>query len=417
MPSKFLKYLLIGFLAIILLGGSFAGGVLVGWVIPNGNALLTAGGQNLQPQQSSTPSSPANPADSEQLFKPFWEAWKIIKDQYVDQPVDEVKMMRGAIDGMIASLGDEHSSYMDPDSFKTASEHLEGKEYEGIGAWVDITGEYLKIISPMPGSPAEKAGLKTGDIILKVDQQDMTGIAGDLVLKKVLGPAGSKVTLTILRKGKDEPFDVIIQRAKILTPQTESKMLDNNVAYIRLYTYGDLTVTELRKGLKDLLAKKPVGLVLDLRGNGGGYLDTAVAVLSEFIKPGTPIMYEEYGDGERVTLKTKGGGSALDIPLVVLVDEGSASASEITAGAIQDLGRGKLVGVKTYGKGSVQNWIALKNNEGAVRVTVARWLTPNNRQIHKLGLEPDIEVKITEADVQAGKDPQLDKAVQLLTHK
>jgi len=361
--------------------------------------------------------TPAAAADTNQLFKPFWEAWEIVHEQYVDQPVDDLELMRGAIDGLLGSLGDEHTSYMDPDSFKTANEHLEGKEYEGIGAWVDITGEYLKIISPMPGSPAEKAGLKTGDVILKVDQEDMTGIAGDLVLKKVLGPAGSKVTLTIQRKGVEELIDFTIQRAKIITPQTESKLLDNNVAYIRLYTYGDLTAGELRKGLKELLAKKPVGLVLDLRGNGGGYLDTAVAVLSEFFKSGTVVMYEQYGDGEKVTLKTKGGETATEIPLVVLVDEGSASASEITAGAIQDLGRGKLVGAKTYGKGSVQNWIALKNNAGAVRVTVARWLTPNNRQINKVGLTPDVVVEYTDADVQAGRDPQLEKAVELLTAK
>lgn len=413
MPSKTVKYLLIGFLAIILLGGAFASGLLLGWFMPVNRIVSGEDGQN-SPILTSETAVPGN-SNTDQLFKPFWEAWGIIHDQYVDQPVDDLQLMRGAIDGMLSALGDEHTSYMDPDSFKTANEHLEGKEYEGIGAWVDITGDYLKIISPMPGSPAEKAGLKTGDVILKVDQEDMTGVAGDLVLKKVLGPAGSKVTLTIMRKGTDEPFDVTIQRAKILTPQTESKMLDNNVAYIRLYTYGDLTASELRKGLKELLAKKPVGLVLDLRGNGGGYLDTAVAVLSEFFKSGTAVMYEQYGDGEKVTLKTKGGETATQIPLVVLVDEGSASASEITAGAIQDLGRGKLVGMKTYGKGSVQNWIALKDNAGAVRVTVARWLTPNLRQIHGEGLIPDVVVEYTEADMTAGRDPQLDKAVELLT--
>lgn len=412
MQSKLLKYLMIGFLAVVLLGGAFSGGVVVGWLLPGQSQL----GSSLFPSYVSSDEvqSAAPSGEREELFKPFWEAWDIVHQQYVDQPVDDLQLMRGAIEGMLTSLGDEHTSYMDPDSFRTANEHLEGKEYEGIGAWVDITGEYLKIISPMPGSPAEKAGLRTGDIILKVDQEDMTGIAGDLVLKKVLGPAGSSVTLTIRRDSVEAPFDVTIQRARITTPQTESKMLDQNVAYIRLFTYGDLTASELRSGLRELLAKKPVGLVLDLRGNGGGYLDTAVAVLSEFFKPGTIVMYEEYGNGDRITLKTKGGATATDIPLVVLVDEGSASSSEITAGAIQDLGRGVLVGKTTYGKGSVQNWVALKENAGAVRVTVARWLTPNNRQINSVGLTPDFEIEFTEEDVQADRDPQLDKAVEIL---
>lgn len=413
MQSKTVKYLLIGFLAVIMLGGAFAGGLLAGWALPiNQLTGITA----TQPSPAAT-AMPGSASNRDTLMKPFWESWDIVHQQFVDQPVDDVKLMQGAIQGMISSLGDEHSSYMDPDTYQKATENLEGKEYEGIGAWVDITGEYLKIISPMPGSPAEKAGIKTGDVILKVNQEDMTGIAGDIVLKKVLGPAGTIVTLTIQRKNVDEPFDISITRAKIITPQTESKMLDNNVAYIRLYTYGDLTASELKKALNNLLAKKPVGLVLDLRGNGGGYLDTAISVLSEFFKQGTVVMYEQYGDGTKTTLKTKSGGSAYDIPLVVLVDEGSASASEITAGAIQDLGRGKLVGVKTYGKGSVQNWVALKDNQGAVRVTVARWLTPKERQINKLGLMPDVEIKITDADIQAGRDPQLEKAVEILTAK
>jgi carboxyl-terminal processing protease len=268
------------------------------------------------------------------------------------------------------------------------------------------------IISPMPGSPAEKAGLKPNDKVIAIDGNDMTGVDGEVVRQKVLGPEGSKVRLTILRQGQ-APFDVEIIRSKIQVPTVESRMLDDHVAYVRLFTFGRDTTAELDKNLKSLMAQNPVGLILDLRYNGGGYLDTAIDVASAFIQSGV-VMYEQFGDGSRTTYEAKGGGVATQIPMVVLVNNGSASASEIVAGAIQDRGRGKLVGTKTFGKGSVQNYSPLVNNEGAVRVTVAHWLTPNGRQIDKQGLEPDVVVEITDADFQAGKDPQLQAAIDLL---
>ncbi len=216
-------------------------------------------------------------------------------------------------------------------------------------------------------------------------------------------------------KVRTQPFDVTITRAEITVPQAEGKMLDNNVAYIRLYTFGDQTEPELRKYLQQLLPQKPAGLILDLRNNGGGYLDTAINVVSEFIKTPNVVMYEQYGDGTRNTYTAKPNGLATDIPLVVLVNEGTASASEITAGAIQDYTRGTLVGVKTYGKGSVQQITQLKDDGGAVRITVARWLTPKERQINGLGLQPDVVVPITQDDITNNRDPQLDKAVEILT--
>jgi carboxyl-terminal processing protease len=207
---------------------------------------------------------------------------------------------------------------------------------------------------------------------------------------------------------------VTITRAQITVPQVDGKMLDNKVAYVKLYTFGDKTDDELRGYLKDLMAQKPVGLILDLRNNGGGYLDTAIQIVSEFIKPGTVVMYEQFGDGTRNTYKADNNGMATDIPLVVLVNEGTASASEITAGAIQDMARGKLVGVKTYGKGSVQHINQLKDDGGAVRITIAHWLTPKERMIDKLGLTPDVVVPLTDDDIKNGLDPQLDKAVEVL---
>lgn len=365
------------------------------------------------PQVEALPQAPVDQSVSE-LFAPFWQTWRLIHQQYVEQPVDDVKLMRGAIQGMVDALGDEHSSYIDPDSLEEFQAQLTGTQYEGIGAYVDTTREYLTIIAPMMGSPAEKAGLKPGDQIIAIDGEDMTGIDGELVRQKVLGPAGTKVRLTIKRPGVAEPFDVEIVRASIKSTNVIGRMERNNIAYIRLLAFGDEnTIRDFREMLKKLLAEKPDGLILDLRNNGGGLLNSAIEITSEFIKDGI-VAYEVYGDGRRETFKASGKGLATEIPLIVLVNEGSASASEIVAGAIQDLGRGKLVGATTYGKGSVQVWNDLLNNQGAVRITVARWLTPNGRTIQGIGLTPDVEVQMSEEDYAAGKDPQLDKAIELL---
>ncbi|MBG0770981.1 MAG: S41 family peptidase [Anaerolineaceae bacterium] len=354
--------------------------------------------------------STGTPADQTELFAPFWETWDLLHENYVDQPLDDTELMRGAIEGMLASLGDKHTSYMTPEEFNQANESLTG-EYEGIGAYVDVTGDYVEIISPMKGSPAEAAGLQPNDKVIAIDGVDMTGTPGDLVLQQILGPAGTDVTLTINRDG--ETFDVTITRQHIVVPTVDYEMLDNNIGYIALYTYGDNSTEQLRAALADLLAQNPVGLILDLRDNGGGYLNTAIEVVSEFISDGV-VMYEQYGDGTTYNYDAIPGGSATDIPLVVLVNGGTASASEITAGAIQDTGRGVLVGETTYGKGSVQTWIALSDDAGGVRITIARWLTPNGTQISDVGLTPDYEVELTEDDYLNGIDPQLDKAIEVL---
>jgi carboxyl-terminal processing protease len=301
---------------------------------------------------------------------------------------------------------------MDPDQYKQANMPMDG-EYEGIGAWVDTTGDYVKIVSPMPDSPAEKAGLKANDIIVKVNGEDMTGIDGNLVLREILGPAGTDVTLSIQRESLEEPFDVTITRAKIVMPSVTGEIIEGDIAYVQLYTFGEKTTNELRDTLTELMAQNPKGLILDLRNNGGGYLNTAIEVVSQFIGKGV-VMYEEYGDGRKKSFDALSGGLATEIPLVVLVNEGTASASEITAGAIQDFARGQLVGMTTYGKGSVQNWIPLQDEKGAVRVTIARWLTPKERQINGIGLVPDVEVTISDEDIANEVDPQLAKAVEIL---
>jgi carboxyl-terminal processing protease len=346
------------------------------------------------------------------LFTPFWEAWNIIHDQYVDQPVDNIKLMQGAINGMMESLGDKHSTYMDPQTYKDANSELSGS-YEGIGAYVDTTTDYLTVISPIPGSPAEKAGIQAGDKIIKIDGEDMTGIDGELARRKVIGPAGSTVLLTVARKDAPEPLEFSITRDKIVIKSATGKMLENNIAYVQVNTFGENTTSELTATLTELMAQNPKGLILDLRNNGGGFLQTAVEVVSQFAPKGV-VLFEKYGDGKQNEYDVIPGGLATEIPMVVLINEGSASASEITAGALQDYGRAKLVGVVSYGKGSVQNWVPLSNDQGAVRVTIAKWYTPNDRTIEGKGLTPDVYVSMTQEDYKAKLDPQLDAAIQTL---
>jgi carboxyl-terminal processing protease len=414
--SKAMKIYLGIALTLLIVLAAFSGGFIAAVVMNRlGGSGLQISNPLITSSTQTADSSDKNSTSVTDLFKPFWQSWDLVHELYVDQPVDNTKLMRGAIQGMLESLGDKHTGYIEPELLKQENAQLSG-EYEGIGAYVDTSGEFLIITSPMAGSPAEKAGLKPGDIVVKIDGEDMTGKTGEYALNKVLGPHGTEVTLTIQREGTEAPFDVTITREKINVPSVAGKMLDNNIAYVQISTFGDKTGPELKKTLKNLLAKKPAGLILDLRYNGGGYLTSAVDVGSQFMQDGV-LMYEQYGTGEKKPYNLQPGGLAIDIPMVVLVNEGTASASEIVAGAIQDTGRGKLVGVVTYGKGSVQNWINLDNDQGAVRITIARWLTPNGRQINDVGLTPDVVIQFTDEDIKNKIDVQLNKAIELLTQK
>jgi carboxyl-terminal processing protease len=397
--NQTMKRVLIGCGLVILLVACLSVGFVFGRLSSNISATLP---QLLNPSSS---------ASTDELFKPFWEAWQLVHDEYLVQPVDDEKMMQGAIRGMMDSLGDPHSAYMDPVEYSDASAPLEG--YSGIGAWVNTEGDYLTITEPMKGSPAETAGLKSGDQIIAIDGEDMTGTLVELARQKVLGPAGTQVVLTILRQGVEQPFDVSVTRAQINIPSITYRMLDNNIAYVRLDAFSNTTGDELHAAIQELLNNNPSGLILDLRYNSGGYLDAAIQVGSEFLPDGV-IAYEEYGDGTRETFNASGNGIATKIPMVVLVNEWSASASELVAGALQDRGRAQLIGVTTYGKGTVQNWIGLTDNEGAIRVTIARWLTPNERNVTGTGLTPDIEVTLSDADIEAGIDTQLNQAIDVL---
>ena len=414
--NTFIKYTLIFFLAIVLLTGAFSGGFIAGHFTQLSllNNLPFLAGTPLQPLATPVGATDATPDNMKTLFAPFWESWTLVHQQYVDQPVDDTKLMQGAIRGMLASLGDAHTSYFDPKESEDLNKAMQGQqEYEGIGAYVDTTGEFLKVVSPISQSPAEKAGIKTDDLFIAIDGVSMKGVNPELARQKVLGPAGTDVTLTIQRAGVENPFDVKITRAKITIASVESKMLDGQIAYVKINIFGATTSSELTTQLKELLAQNPKGLILDLRNNGGGYLQSGIEVASQFIKEGL-IVSEKYGNGQVDKNNVIPGGLATDIPMVVLVNEGTASASEIVSGAIQDYGRGKLVGVVTYGKGSVQIPDRLSNNQGEVHITVAKWLTPKDRTIDKIGLTPEVIVEITKEDFAAGRDPQLDAAIKTL---
>jgi carboxyl-terminal processing protease len=364
--------------------------------------------------------SPANlseeantPDEVIDYFGEFWAAWGEAEYAQLDGQVSYEDLMHASLRGMVDALGDEHTWFLDPDDLLQSDNSLEG-EYEGIGAWVDPTTDYLTIIAPMQGSPAEAAGLQPGDRVIAIDGDDMTGIEGNAVISRILGPAGSLVVLTIDRDDVELPFEVEIERAAIFVASVESEMLEGEIGYIRLLTFGASSSSEFRNALEELLAQNPKGLVFDLRNNGGGFVQTAVEVTSEFISEGV-VLYEAYGDGSRDTHRALSNGVAIDIPLVVLINQGSASSAEIVAGALQDFDRAILVGETSFGKGSVQTSPLLSDGQGAMRITIAYWLTPEERQIHGVGLVPDVVVEFTQEDFDAELDPQLDAAIELLS--
>jgi carboxyl-terminal processing protease len=384
-------------IAIFLVVGACASGFIIGRVTTAVNF----------PGQTSS-----HGADTDELFVPFWEAWNLVNQYYVEQPVDEEKMMQGAIRGMLDALDDPHTSYLDPIQNDSLNASMEG--YDGIGAYVSTEGELLTVIEPIKGSPAEAAGLRPGDEIMAIDGEEMTGVLPEIARQKVLGEAGTTVVLTILREGVEQPFDVEITRAHIIIPSVEAEMLDNQIAYVSLSVFSDTSASDLRTAIDQLLVQNPGGLILDLRNNSGGYLDSAIDVVSLFLSDGVAA-YEEYGDGTRTTHEVTGKAIATEIPMVVLVNEWSASASEIVTGALQDRDRALVVGAVTYGKGTVQSWIPLSNEQGAIRVTIARWLTPDGTNVNEIGITPDYEIGYTEEEMLAGTDPQLERAIELLT--
>ncbi len=351
------------------------------------------------------------PLDREQVADAVLAAALQVLRQQTGESYDVRGLTYGMINGLTFRLNDDYTYLRTPEQAAFFNETLQGS-FEGIGARVaEAEGGGVRIVEPFQGQPAWNAGIRRGDVILAVDGQDVTRMTLQDSISLIRGPKGSEVLLLIKSEGQ-EPREIEVVRDRITVPAVEYRMLDDGVAYLRLGEFSSPAAAQVRDALRSLQAERPVGLVLDLRGNPGGFLRTAVDITSEFVGEG-PIVVERFKDGSEEVFRARRGGSALTIPLVVLVNEGSASASEILAGAVQDTGRGILLGETTFGKGSVQ--IPSELSDGSVlSITTARWFTPNDRMIHGEGLQPDIEVALSEEDIAADRDPQLDAAVQYL---
>ncbi|MFO7682378.1 MAG: S41 family peptidase, partial [Chloroflexota bacterium] len=286
------------------------------------------------------------PKEAEDVFAPFWEVWALVHTRYYDQPVDDALLTKGAIDGMLAALNDDHSRYLSPADEVAARQTMSG-EFQGIGAEVESRDDFITIVSPIDGSPAEAAGLRPGDRLLEANGVDLTGMDVIDAANLVRGPAGTAVLLLIQRG--DEQFELEIIRDVVELKSVRSEILDGNIAYLRLSRFGDNSAVELEEALTDLISANPEGFILDLRRNPGGSLDTAIDIADQFLPAGI-ILRERFGDGRERLYESTDKGLAEEIPLVVLIDEGSASASEVLAGAIRDEGRGALIGQTTFGK-------------------------------------------------------------------
>ncbi|GMQ79344.1 MAG: hypothetical protein BMS9Abin02_1927 [Anaerolineae bacterium] len=349
------------------------------------------------------------PGAARDSFRPFWETWQILNDDFFEQPLNNELLAEGAIDGMLSALEDPNTRYLSPDEEEAARINLRGS-FEGIGAEVTEENGSITIVAAYEGSPAANAGLKSGDVLRQVDGVDLTGMDINEVVRLVRGPAGTAVNLTIERDGSR--FDVNIIRDKIRIPSVRSELLEEGVAYIRLSRFSDTTTQEFEENLDSLMTSEPTGLILDLRNNPGGGLSTAVDIADHFLGEGL-ILTERYGNGEETTFEADEKGLAQDVPLVVLINEGSASASEVVAGAIRDRERGVLIGARSFGKGTVQIWRRL-SNDGGLRVTVARWLTPDGTWVNDEGLTPDITVSMPEPEEGELIDAQLQRAIEYL---
>lgn len=340
------------------------------------------------------------------------EVVKAIKENYVEK-VDEKKLAEGAAKGAVEALGDPYSHYFDRTHYRIFKENTSGYFY-GVGIQITVKDGYPVVVTPLENTPAYRAGIQSGDVIIKVDGKSVKGVPLDSVVGMIRGERGTTVVLTIKRKGEKKPLEFKLKREKIELKNVSSKMIDDDIGYIRLHTFDENTSKEVRDQTEKLINEGAKGLIIDLRNNPGGLLNEAVLVSSLFIQKGV-IVSVKSRDGKEEIYRAVHGihgiGKAFDLPLVVLVNGGSASASEIFAGAIRDHKRGVLVGEKTFGKGSVQNMIPLSNGAGLI-LTTAKYFTPSGESIHEKGITPDIVVKGTK-DLSKS-DPQLDKAIEVL---
>jgi carboxyl-terminal processing protease len=400
--SNFLKKSVVlgGFSAVVI--ATFVGGVYFGYENrPEAQKVLNVINKN----------PPVNISDVD--FESFWEIWNLIESKYVsNNGLDRKQMFWGAMEGLVNSLDDPYSIFFPPKEAEIFESSVRG-DFEGVGMEIGMRDDVLTVIAPLKGTPAERAGIKAGDKILKIDDTVTSDITIDEAVDLIRGERGSFVKLTVFREGEDEPLEIDVQRDVIDIPVIETEKKDNGIFVITLYSFSAKATEAFRESLREMIQSGSDKMILDLRGNTGGYLEAAVDISSWFLPSGEVVAREEFGNGEEHVYRSRGYNIFNNLPMVILVDQGSASASEILAGALNEHGITKLVGQKTYGKGSVQELIDIKDG-GSLKLTIARWLTPNGRSISKEGLDPDVEVEFTKEDFDAGKDPQMEKAIEIL---
>lgn len=361
-------------------------------------------------------------------FDLFWEVWDTLKKEYVDkEKLNEKEMFYGALKGLVASVGDPYTVFMDPKLSREFEDDLAGT-FEGIGAEIGIRKEILTIIAPLEGTPAQKAGLAAGDKIYAINGESTAGMAVDEAVSKIRGPKDSNVTLTVLPVGSETAKDIVIARSVITVKSIKTEIVssagagesqeekkDNDIFVLKISNFNNDTLDLFNEAVRDILAKNPKGIILDLRNNPGGYLDTAIELASEWVDNGV-IVTEKFSEEKKNEYLSRGRARLKDYPTVVLVNGGSASASEILAGALRDYKKATIVGEQTFGKGSVQT-LREFGDGSSVKITVAKWLTPNGDSINDAGIKPDIEIEMTPKDYEENKDPQMEKAIEILKNK
>jgi len=354
----------------------------------------------------------------------FWETWQVILQKYVNrQNLDPSSIIEGATKGLVESLGDPYSEFLNAEENEALSQELSG-EFFGVGMEIGRKDNTILVISPLPGTPAEKAGLQPNDIILKIDKQETNDLSSQEAASLIRGPKGTTVTLTIYRPAWNEAKEIKLVRDKIVVPSLKWQMLDDGIAsnkriaYLRIYSFNQPLTFDFYQAAFQIINTNPAGLIIDLRNNPGGYLDSVINIGGWLLPKGAIVLKEDFGNSEIKIYRANGNSLLKDIPAVVLVNEGTASASEILAGALKDDRGIKLIGLKTFGKGSVQELVSLEN-DNSLKITIAKWLTPNGTIIQDNGLIPDVEIKNEEdlgsyTQINLEKDEQLVKALEVL---
>ena len=347
-------------------------------------------------------------------FSLFWEAYHKLQEKFVDKgKFDIQKIIYGAISGMVKSLEDPYTVFLKPEETKRFIEDVKGT-FEGVGMEIDIRKGQLQVISPLEGTPAQRAGLRAGDKIIKIDDKPTMDMTIEEAVNLIRGPKGSEVTLTIFREEWEKTKEIKIVRAVIEVPSLKWEIKNENIAYLKLYQFSEKASFDFRIAAIEILASPCQKIILDLRNNPGGYLEVAQEISGWFLKRGEIVVIEDFGARkERNIYKAQGNASLVGFPVVILINQGSASGSEILAGALRGNRDILLIGEKSFGKGSVQELERLSEGS-SLKITVAKWLTPKGELITDKGLEPGIKLEMTEEDYEEGKDPQLDKAIEII---